>query len=146
MSQQRGQARYLKARIEQLNSRLARFMRLTEMPFSLKLDPDERVFTFTTQDGYVHPAVHLSGAQKSMSAVALQMALLAVMRPGMNLYLVDEPAEALDGANKLVLAGMFHRLNKMFANMDGTMLVVTRDEQIVESCENNIEITGGEAK
>ena len=136
----RAQARYLKARIAALNSRLAHHMEKTGMPFSLRLDTDKRCFVFVNSDGVEHPACHLSGAQQGMSAVALQMALLDVMKPGMNLYLIDEPTEALDENNKEVMASMFATMSQMLPAVSGTMLIVTRDEAAIQACTARIEI------
>lgn len=144
MSQSRAQARYLAGRVEALNRELERFMGMTGMPFSVRLDPQTRAFVFTTQSGHEHPAVHLSGAQRSMTAVALQMAMFAVMRPNMNLFVIDEPTEALDDANKRVMADMFARMNTMLPQVDGTVFVVTRDVPVIESCGNVIEVGGTE--
>ena len=141
LSQPRAQARYLRTRIERLNLELARYLTLTGMPFSLKLDPDSRTFVFTTPEGVQHPASHLSGAQQAMSAVALQMALFAVMQPNLNLYLIDEPTESLDDGNKATMADMFAKMQAMLPSVEGTMLIVTRDEPVIASCGNTIEIT-----
>lgn len=142
LSQPRAQARYLRTRIERLNLELARYLTLTGMPFSLKLDPDSRTFVFTTPEGVQHPASHLSGAQQAMSAVALQMALFAVMQPNLNLYLIDEPTESLDDGNKATMADMFAKMQAMLPSVEGTMLIVTRDEPVIASCGNTIEVTG----
>ena len=142
LSQPRAQARYLRTRIERLNLELARYLTLTGMPFSLKLDPDSRAFVFTTPEGVQHPASHLSGAQQAMSAVALQMALFAVMQPNLNLYLIDEPTESLDDGNKATMADMFAKMQAMLPSVEGTMLIVTRDEPVIASCGNTIEVTG----
>lgn len=142
LSQPRAQARYLRTRIERLNLELARYLTLTGMPFSLKLDPDSRTFVFTTPEGVQHPASHLSGAQQAMSAVALQMALFAVMQPNLNLYLIDEPTESLDDGNKATMADMFAKMQTMLPSVEGTMLIVTRDDPVIASCGNTIEITG----
>ena len=141
LSQSRAQARYLRTRIERLNLELARYLTLTGMPFSLKLDPESRTFVFTTPEGVQHPASHLSGAQQAMSAVALQMALFAVMQPNLNLYLIDEPTESLDDGNKATMADMFAKMQAMLPSVEGTMLIVTRDEPVIASCGNTIEIT-----
>lgn len=141
LSQPRAQARYLRTRIERLNLELARYLTLTGMPFSLKLDPDSRTFVFTTPEGVQHPASHLSGAQQAMSAVALQMALFAVMQPNLNLYLIDEPTESLDDGNKATMADMFAKMQAMLPSVEGTMLIVTRDDPVIASCGNTIEIT-----
>ena len=140
LSQTRAQARYMRYKILLLNKALARTMQLTGMPFTLKLNPDDRLFSYTTKDGYSHPASHLSGAQQSMSAVAFQMALYSIAVPRMNLYLVDEPTEALDNGNKMVMASMFDRLNRMLPKADGTMLIITRDQPVIDSCGQLIEI------
>lgn len=141
LSQPRAQARYLRTRIERLNLELARYLTLTGMPFSLKLDPDSRTFVFTTPEGVQHPASHLSGAQQAMSAVALQMALFAVMQPNLNLYLIDEPTESLDDGNKATMADMCAKMQAMLPSVEGTMLIVTRDDPVIASCGNTIEIT-----
>lgn len=141
LSQPRAQARYLRTRIERLNLELTRYLTLTGMPFSLKLDPESRTFVFTTPEGVQHPASHLSGAQQAMSAVALQMALFAVMQPNLNLYLIDEPTESLDDGNKATMADMFAKMQAMLPSVEGTMLIVTRDEPVIASCGNTIEIT-----
>lgn len=141
LSQPRAQVRYLRTRIERLNLELARYLTLTGMPFSLKLDPESRTFVFTTPEGVQHPASHLSGAQQAMSAVALQMALFAVMQPNLNLYLIDEPTESLDDGNKATMADMFAKMQAMLPSVEGTMLIVTRDEPVIASCGNTIEIT-----
>lgn len=141
LSQSRAQARYLQTRIAALNTILGRYVALTGMPFSIRLDPDSRAFVYSTSDGVEHPAAHLSGAQQAMASVALQMALFAVARPTMNLYLIDEPTEACDDGNKEVMAQMFERMNSMLASTHGVMLIVARDEHTLASCSNTLEVS-----
>lgn len=143
-SQQRAQARYFASKAGELNEHLAAFLELTGMPFNLRLDPDTRLFSYTTEGGFEHPTAHLSGAQKNISAVALQMALVEVIRPNINLFLFDEPSESLDVENKIVMADLFRRMNRMLPSIGGTMLIVSRDEQLIESCENVININSKE--
>ena len=145
LSQSRAQARYMSGMIERLNVKIGWYMRQTGLPFTLRLSPATRTFSFTHADGSEHPAVHLSGAQRAMSAVAVQMALFSVMRPRMNLYVIDEPTEALDDTNKRVMAAMFARMNDMLPAVSGTMFIVTRDVPIIESCGNVIEVTKDES-
>lgn len=144
-SQQRAQARYLAYKADELNDKLKAFMEMTGMPFSLYLDKDARVFRYTTEGGYEHPTAHLSGAQKNISAVALQMALVEVISPNINLFLFDEPSEALDTENKIVMAELFKRMNRLLPSIGGTMLIVSRDEPLIDSCENTININQKEA-
>lgn len=140
LSANRVQARYLASKIKEINKNLAHFMQYTGMPFSLYLREDTHTFSFSTPDGFEHPTMHLSGAQKNMSAVALQMALFNVIKPQINLFLIDEPSEALDDSNKVVMADMFRRMNNMLAAMNGSMLIVSRDEKMIESCETVITV------
>lgn len=140
LSANRVQARYLASKIAEINRGLEHFMQFTGMPFSLYLREDTHTFAFSTPDGFEHPTMHLSGAQKNMSAVALQMALFNVINPQINLFLIDEPSEALDDGNKVVMAEMFRRMNNMLNAMHGTMLIVSRDEKMVESCETIITV------
>lgn len=140
LSANRVQARYLLSKIKEINRQLEHFMQFTGMPFSLYLKDDTHTFAFSNPDGFEHPTAHLSGAQKNMSAVALQMALFNVIHPNINLFLIDEPSEALDDGNKVVMAEMFRRMNNMLSAMNGTMLIVSRDEKMVESCETVITV------
>ena len=139
-SQQRAQARYFASKTGELNEHLAAFMELTGMPFNLRLDPDTRLFSYTSEGGFEHPTAHLSGAQKNISAVALQMALVEVIRPNINLFLFDEPSESLDVENKIVMADLFQRMNRLLPSIGGTMLIVSRDQQLIDSCECIIDI------
>lgn len=139
-SQQRAQARYFASKTVELNEHLQAFLELTGMPFNLRLDSDKRLFSYTTEDGFEHPTAHLSGAQKNISAVALQMALVEVIRPNINLFLFDEPSESLDVENKIVMADLFQRMNRMLPSIGGTMLIVSRDQQLIDSCESVINI------
>lgn len=143
-SQQRAQARYLASKADELNARLASFLEMTGMPFNLYLDKDQRVFKYTSEGGFEHPTAHLSGAQKNISAVALQMALVEVISPNINLFLFDEPSESLDAENKIVMSELFKRMNRMLPSIGGTMLIVSRDEQLIEACENTININSKE--
>ena len=138
MSKQKAQSIYFQHKKAELNARLATLMVNTSMPFTLRL---ENIFEFTTVDGYKHPAGHLSGAQKTISAVSLQMALLEVVRPSINLFLFDEPTEALDMENTAIMTEMFARMNHMLPSIGGTMLIVTRDQQLIEGCENIVDVT-----
>ena len=140
LSANRVQARYLMSKIKEINRQLEHFMQFTGMPFSLYLKDDTHMFAFSNPDGFEHPTAHLSGAQKNMSAVALQMALFNVIHPNINLFLIDEPSEALDDGNKVVMAEMYRRMNNMLSAMNGTMLIVSRDEKMVESCETVITV------
>jgi len=71
----------------------------------------------------------------------LQMALVEVIKPNINLFLFDEPSEALDVENKIVMSDLFRRMNRLLPSIGGTMLIVSRDEQLIESCENIIDVT-----
>jgi DNA repair exonuclease SbcCD ATPase subunit len=143
-SQQRAQARYLASKADELNARLASFLEMTGMPFNLYLDKDQRVFKYTSEGGFEHPTAHLSGAQKNISAVALQMALVEVISPNINLFLFDEPSESLDTENKIVMSELFKRMNRLLPSIGGTMLIVSRDEQLIEACEQTININSRE--
>lgn len=140
-SQRRAQTRYLRGKIEELNQRISMYMDSAKMPFQLYLNETSHIFEYTTEGGFVHPASRLSGAQRNISAVVLQMSILDVVSPRMNLFLVDEPSEALDPDNKLIQAEMFSKLSTQMPDIDGTMLIVTRDEQLIDSCNNNIKVS-----
>lgn len=140
-SQHRAQARYLKSKIAELNQKISDFLTLTDMPFTLALNDDTHVFEYVTAEGFTHPAAHLSGAQKNISAVVLQMAIFEVVQPNINLFLVDEPSESLDEENKIIMADLFQRMNRMLPTIEGTMMIVSRDTQLIESCENVLNVS-----
>ena len=145
LSQSRAQAYYMSCRINELNLSLAHYQKQTDMPFTLRLDPESRTFIATTEQGYDHPACHLSGAQRSMAAVALQMAVMRVLPLRLNLYMVDEPAEALDDANKVVMGQLFYQMRDILSAVSGTMLVVTRDAHVIAACNQTIDTQDMEA-
>lgn len=140
LSPQRAQALFMAARIKALNASLAYFMTMTQMPFSLRLDEQTRSFVVTTQDGFDHPSVHLSGAQRSMASVALQMALMQILPMNLSLYLIDEPTEALDVGNKRIMGEMFQKMRSIIPAVKGTMLIVTRDQEVTDACSQTIDI------
>ena len=111
------------------------------MPFTLALNEDTHVFEYVTAEGFTHPAAHLSGAQKNISAVVLQMAIFEVVQPNINLFLVDEPSESLDEENKIIMADLFQRMNRMLPTIEGTMMIVSRDTQLIESCETVLNVS-----
>lgn len=143
LSSKRAQLRYLRGKIQDLNNAIACYFEEAQMPFTLYLDPDTHLFMYKTADGFIHPAAHLSGAQKSIASVVLQMGILTVARPNMNLFMTDEPSEALDVENKFIQAQLFGRLSAIMPAIEGVMLIVTRDTQLIEACGNNIELQGG---
>lgn len=140
-SQQRAQARYLNTKVTEINKRIAEYLEETSMPFSLYLNEQTHVFEYKTTAGYIHPASHLSGAQKNISSVILQMTLLSVIEPDMNLFLIDEPSEALDVQNKFIMSELFQKLNNLLPAIEGVMLIVSRDEQIIDSCSNVLQLS-----
>lgn len=138
LSPTRAQATFLRSRIDALNSRTAHYMLMTQMPFSLYLNKDTHLFEVMTTDGFIHPPERLSGAQKSMSSVILQMAVMSTICPMLNLFMFDEPAEALDAGNKVVMAELFSRMATMLPSIHGSMLLITRDQQLIDSCSRTI--------
>ena len=55
------------------------------------------------------------------------------------LFLFDEPGEALDSGNKAVMADSLQAASRAL-DKSGTTIVVTRDQEIIDACENNIEL------
>ena len=138
LSAPRAQARFMAARVERLNANLAYWLEKAGLPFTVSLDESERVF-IQHVNGFDHPAAHLSGAQKSITACALLLALADVVSPNIRLFLFDEPGEALDSGNKAVMADSLQAASRAL-DKSGTTIVVTRDQEIIDACENNIEL------
>ena len=138
LSAPRAQARFMAARVARLNANLAYWLEKAGLPFTVSLDEDERVFVQHV-NGFDHPAAHLSGAQKSITACALLLALADVVSPNIRLFLFDEPGEALDSGNKAVMADSLQAASRAL-DKSGTTIVVTRDQEIIDACENNIEL------
>lgn len=141
LSPQRAQAIYLAAEIDRLNGRFQQLLDIAEMPFSLFLNKETHLFEYATADGFVHPASHLSGAQKNIAAVILQMAIFETLAPRLNIFFVDEPTEALDPENTAIMAQLLQKMSRMLPSIDGVMLLATRDEQLIDSCENTINVS-----
>ena len=138
LSAPRAQARFMAARVARLNANLAYWLEKAGLPFTVSLDENERVFVQHV-NGFDHPAAHLSGAQKSITACALLLALADVVSPNIRLFLFDEPGEALDSGNKAVMADSLQAASRAL-DKSGTTIVVTRDQEIIDACENNIEL------
>ena len=138
LSAPRAQARFMAARVARLNANLAYWLEKAGLPFTVSLDENERVF-IQHVNGFDHPAAHLSGAQKSITACALLLALADVVSPNIRLFLFDEPGEALDSGNKAVMADSLQAASRAL-DKSGTTIVVTRDQEIIDACENNIEL------
>lgn len=132
----RSQARYLANQIRKLNAGIAHYMKLTEMPFTLFLDGNDHVFRYLTSEGFVRATGSLSGAEKAMSSIVLQMAMFEVVNPDISLYLMDEPAESMDPGNKEVLSALLARLGSLLHACMGSVLIVTRDNELIDACEN----------
>jgi DNA repair exonuclease SbcCD ATPase subunit len=136
----RAQAIFLSAKIARLNELLHMHMQAAHMPFELRLDDDQHVFVYTDSTGVEMPACRLSGAQKSMASVALQAALLQTAAPNLALLALDEPAEAADENNVRYMADMLRRMISVLDSDTGTVLVITRNQPLIEAADNIIEL------
>lgn len=139
MSQKRAQARYLRMKIAEINRRLSRFLDMSGMPFTVFLDDVSHTFCYS-MNGVCKPAARLSGAQKNIAAVALQLALVEMLSHDLNFFIMDEPTEALDDSNKRIMSSMFETLTEMLSQETGTMLLITRDEAVIENCSQIIQL------
>lgn len=139
MSQKRAQARYLRMKIAEINRRLSRFLDMSGMPFNVFLDDVSHTFCYS-MNGVCKPAARLSGAQKNIAAVALQLALVEMLSHDLNFFIMDEPTEALDDSNKRIMSSMFETLTEMLSQETGTMLLITRDEAVIENCSQIIQL------
>lgn len=134
----RAQALYIAKRMEALNELLARRMQHTDLPFELFFDTEAYVFRYRTADGYTHPTGHLSGAQKKICAMILQVCLYEHAQPNLDLLLLDEVDAALDPANRIMLAGLLALLRR---DSGGCIMVATRERETIEQCTTVIDIT-----
>lgn len=133
---QRAQAKFVTCKIQALNHLLQQYCTRSDLPFVLYLDPQQHVFKYT-QDEFIHPAGHLSGAQKKIAAMILQICLLAIVQPNIGLQMLDEVDASLDPANRIMLSQMIARLA---GTLRGSMLLVTRQEQTISQCSNTIQL------
>lgn len=131
----RVQAAYAAEQIRFFNSKLASFMEKTDLPFTVSLDEQAHVFVYKTADGFLHPAGHLSGAQKKIVAMLVQLCLLELSGCRLHLLMLDEVDASLDSENRHMLADLFRRLSGI-----GNALIVTREEETINSCENQIKL------
>lgn len=142
LSQNRAQARYMAAQIDRLNHFIAEYVALSEMPFTLKLDPTKRVFKYKMTDSDVeHPAARLSGAQKAIASIAVQMALIATVSPNINTICVDETDAALDASNKFMAATLYRSLVGTLAGQEGSVLVISHSDTVLETADYTYSLT-----
>lgn len=134
----RAQAVYIAHRMEALNDMLAARMQHTELPFELFFDNTDCLFKYRTADGFVHPTGHLSGAQKKICAMILQVCLYEHVQPNLDLLLLDEVDAALDPGNRVMLAEMLALLRR---DSSGCIIVATREQETIDQCNNIIDIT-----
>ena len=142
LSQNRAQARYMAAQIDRLNHFISEYVALSEMPFTLKLDPTKRVFRYKMTDSDVeHPAARLSGAQKAIASIAVQMALIATVAPNINTICVDETDAALDANNKFMAATLYRSLVGTLAGQEGSVLVISHSDTVLETADYTYSLT-----
>ena len=137
-SAKRAQAAYIAKRMEALNELLMQRMHLTDLPFELFFDTEDCMFKYRTADGYVHPTGHLSGAQKKICAMVLQVCLYEHVNPNLDLLLLDEVDAALDPSNRIMLAGVLAALRR---DSSGCIIVATRERETIEQCTTVVDIT-----
>lgn len=137
LSQKRAQARYMQNQISRLNHFITEYMTLSEMPFSIRLDPQERLFKYKMEDSEIeHPSAQLSGAQKAVASIAIQMALIATVAPDINTICVDETDAALSPENKFMAATLYRSLVEALAGDEGSVLVISQSEAVLDDVDN----------
>lgn len=137
LSQKRSQARYMQNQISRLNQFITEYMLLSEMPFSIRLDPQERLFKYKMEDSEIeHPSAQLSGAQKAVASIAIQMALIATVAPDINTICVDETDAALSPENKFMAATLYRSLVEALAGDAGSVLVISQSEAVLDDVDN----------
>lgn len=137
----KAQALFIKSRIEHINAYIDSYTEKANLPFHLWLDVDQHIFLYRTQDGAVHPAGHLSGAQKSLASVILQIAVNSCVEPNLSLFLMDEPETACDDNNVRLMAQLFASLNAKVSNSNGNVLMITRQPVLIEECKYILELS-----
>lgn len=135
MSQSRGQAIFLNSKIDALNNQISDYMLLTDMPFSLWLDKEEHLFKYKMNDDQAveHSAAKLSGAQKAIASLVIQLALINTCNVQCRLLLFDEVDAALSPENKSAVVALQRSL---LADSSFKLLFITQSEQLTDSCDN----------
>lgn len=137
LSQKRSQARYMQNQISRLNQFITEYMTLSDMPFSIRLESQERLFKYKMDDSEIeHPSAQLSGAQKAVAAIAIQMALIAAVAPDINTICVDETDAALSPENKFMAARLYRALVETLAGDAGSVLVISQSEAVLDDVDN----------
>lgn len=137
LSQKRSQARYMQNQISRLNQFITEYMTISEMPFNIRLDPQERLFKYKMEDSEIeHPSAQLSGAQKAVASIAIQMALIATVAPDINTICVDETDAALSPENKFMAATLYRSLVEALAGDAGSVLVISQSEAVLDDVDN----------
>ena len=139
LSQSRAQARYLNSKISTLNGNIAHYLQLSEMPFTVFLDPAEHVFKYRMDDcDMQHQAGMLSGAQKAAAAIAIQMSLVVTAVPDLTLLLLDEADASLSPENKVIATKLYRVLAETLSGSDGSTLVISQSDTVAAECDREI--------
>ena len=140
MSQSRGQAIFLNSKIDALNDQISDYMLLTDMPFSLWLDKEEHLFKYKMLDDQAieHSAAKLSGAQKAIASLVIQLALINTCNVQCRLLLFDEVDAALSPENKAAVVALQRSL---LADSSFKLLFITQSEQLTDSCDNVVTLS-----
>lgn len=132
-------ARFLKNKIEQLNKEMQVFSEIAHLDFFVELNTDTHQFEYI-RNGAEHPAARLSGGEKSMAAVIVQLAVLNVVRPQLGVIAMDEPDAALFGENKFKMCEVLMAVRNSLLGTNGVALIATHDEDVMNCCSTNINV------
>lgn len=130
-------ARYLADKVDMLNKELEAYCRMSDLDVILFLDPEDFVFRFTMGTN-VKAAGQLSGAQQTLCATILQLALIRVVSPQLGVIQMDEPTVFLDPVNRSKLLSLFESLSSVLSITGTITLVPTHDVDLIGSCSDVI--------
>ena len=131
--------RFLAAKIKALNDEMQVYSTIARLDFTVFLDPEAHVFKYT-RGSEAFPAARLSGGEKAMAAVIVQLAVLHTVHPGLGVIAMDEPDAALFGDNKAKIIEVLKAVSNTVLGTSGIALIATHDEDVMACCSNNINI------
>ena len=131
--------RFLADKISALNAEMASYCYMAELPIVVFLDPDDFTFMFSSS-GDVRPAAQLSGAQKTLCATILQLAIVRVVGPKIGLLMLDEPSVFLDAENKGKLLSLFQSIRSILSDAGTVTIIPTHDEDLKAFCDGQIQL------
>lgn len=133
-------SRYLFDKVDLLNKEMSVYCSMSGLAYTVFLDHEDFTFKFSS-NGHIRNAGQLSGAQKTLCAIILQLALIRVVHPMLSVIMADEPTVFLDDENRGKLILLFQNMRGILSSSGTVFIIPTHDTDIISSCDGVFNLT-----